>query len=92
MRRFNDIMEAAKEMNIEVLNPCAQVLEAAFESYITENHIIARSLVADEGLLRKSFYDDMSPMERASTSNTAACELRSPETTSQASPAKNEAL
>ena len=89
MRRFNELMEAAKELNIELLNPSAEILETAFNVYITENQIKAHSLDVDEGLLRKTFYDDMSPMERADYVYTAACEeLRSPETTPRVSPAK----
>jgi hypothetical protein len=75
-------------MNIEVFNPSAEFLEAAFDSYIIENQIKARSLVVDEGLLRKTIYDVMSQMERADYVYTAACELRSPEATLSASPAK----
>jgi hypothetical protein len=88
VRRFNEFMKAAKELNIEV-NPSAEILETAFDVYITENQIKAYSLDVDEGLLRKTFYDDMSPMERADYVDTAACEeLRSPEATPRASPAK----
>ncbi len=68
MRRFNELMEAAKELNIELLNPSAEIFETAFNVYITENQIKAHSLDVDEDLLRKTFYDDMSPMERAATS------------------------
>ena len=68
MRRFNELMEEAKELNIELLNPSAEILETAFNVYITENQIKAHSLDVDEDLLRKTFYDDMSPMERAATS------------------------
>ena len=88
VRRFNEIMDAAKEMAIDVLNPSAEVLEEAFQSFITENQVKACSLAVDEGSLRKTFYDVMSPMERADYVYTAACELRSPETTPRASPAK----
>ena len=70
MRRFNELMEAAKELNIELLNPSAEILETAFNVYITENQIKAHSLDVDEGLLRKTFYDDMSPMERAEVTST----------------------
>jgi hypothetical protein len=74
VRRFNELMEEAKELNIELLNPSAEILETAFNVYITENQIKANSLNVDEGLLRKTFYDDMSPMERADYVYTAACE------------------
>jgi hypothetical protein len=47
-------MEAAKELNIELLNPSAEILETAFDVYITENQIKAHSLDVDEGLLRKT--------------------------------------
>jgi hypothetical protein len=43
------ILEAAKEMDIQV-NPSAEVLEAAFESFITENQVKAGSLDVDEQL------------------------------------------
>ena len=89
MRRFNELMEEAKELNIELLNPSAEILETAFNVYITENQIKANSLNVDEGLLRQTFYDDMSPMERADYVYTAACEeIRSPEATPRVSPAK----
>jgi hypothetical protein len=41
--RFNVIMEAAKEMNIEVLNPSAEVLEAAFDVFYTPKTILKRA-------------------------------------------------
>jgi hypothetical protein len=86
VRRFNEILEAAKELIIELLNPSAEILETAFDVYMTENQIKAHSL---DVLLRKTFYDYMSPMERADYVYTAACEeLRSPEATPRASPAK----
>jgi hypothetical protein len=70
VRRFNELMEAAKELNIELLNPSAEILETVLNVYITENQIKARSLDVDEGLLRKTFYDDMYPMERADRTST----------------------
>jgi hypothetical protein len=57
VRRFNELMEAAKELNIELLNPSAEILDTTFDMYITENQIKARSLDVNEGLLRKTFYD-----------------------------------
>jgi hypothetical protein len=53
VRRFNEIMDAAKELDIDVLNPSDEVLEEAFQSFICENQVRARSLVVDEGSLRK---------------------------------------
>ena len=90
VRRFNELMEAAKEFNIQVelLNPSAEILDAAFDMYITDNQVTAHSLDVDEGLLRKTFYVDMSPMERADYVYTAACELSTPKTTPRVSPAK----
>jgi hypothetical protein len=89
VRRFSELMEVAKQLNIKLLNPSAEILEMAFDVFITENQIKAHSLDVDEGLLRKTFYDDMSPMKRADYVYTAACEeLRSPEATPRASPAK----
>ena len=57
MRRFNELMEAAKELNIELFNPSAEILETAFDVHIigTENQIKAHSLDVEEGLLRKTF-------------------------------------
>ena len=88
VRRFNEIMDAAKELDIDVLNPSDEVLEEAFQSFICESQVRARSLVVDEGSLRKTFYDVMTPMERADYVYTTICELRSPEATPRASPAK----
>ena len=91
MKRFNELVEAAKEFNIkvELLNPSAEILDVAFDMYVTDKQVEAHSLDVDEGLLRKTFYVDMSPMERADYVYTAACELSTPKTTPRASPAKN---
>jgi hypothetical protein len=58
--------------------------------YLRKPTVRARSLVVDEGSLRKhkTFYDVMTPMERADYVYTTICELRSPEATPRASPAK----
>jgi hypothetical protein len=47
-------MEAAKELNIELFNPSAEILETAFDVYITENQIKAHSSDVDEGLKKPS--------------------------------------
>jgi len=88
----SDLIAAAKEMNIEVLNPSTEVLEEAFEFYLTTIRVEKRTMDVDEGqLLRKTFFVDMSPKERLYYVYTVECEARTPVSSPRASPAKTRA-
>jgi hypothetical protein len=84
----SDLLEAAKELNIEVLNPPSEVLEEAFDFYLTTIRVEKRTMDVDEGLLRKTFFVDMSPKERVYYVYTAVCEARTPVSSPRASPTK----
>ena len=84
----SDLIEAAKELNIEVLNPSPEVLEEAFGFYLTTIRVEKRTMDVDEGLLRKTFFVDMSPKERLYYVYTVECEARTPVSSPRASPAK----
>ena len=45
----SDLIEAAKELNIEVLNPSPEVLEEAFGFYLTTIRVEKRTMDVDEG-------------------------------------------
>jgi hypothetical protein len=83
----SDLVEAAKEMNIEVLNPSTEVLEEAFEFYLTTIRVEKRTMDVDEGLLRKPS-SSICPKERVYYVYTAECEARTPVSSPRASPAK----
>ena len=84
----SDLIEAAKELNFEVLNPSSEVLEEAFGFYLTTIRVEKRTMDVDEGLLRKTFFVDMSPKERLYYVYTVECEARTPVSSPRASPAK----
>ena len=87
----SDLIEAAKELNIEVINPSPEVLEEAFGFYLTTIRVEKRTMDVDEGLLRKTFFVDMSPKERLYYVYTVECEARTPVSSPRASPAKTRA-
>ena len=84
----SDLIETAKELNIEVLNPSPEVLEEAFGFYLTTIRVEKRTMDVDEGLLRKTFFD-MSPKERLYYVYTVECEARTPVSSPRVSPGEN---
>jgi hypothetical protein len=63
-------MEEAKELNIELLNPSAEILETAFNVYITENQIKAHSLDVDERVCSGKPSTTICPRWRGQTTST----------------------